>query len=485
MNQDKIGKFISQCRKEKNMTQQELADILNVTDRAVSNWERGRRIPDISLFKPLCESLGITINELINGEKISEEKVLLKQEETLINTLNDNEKIRKKSNNIIKLLFIILFGLLIFIVFIYRSIYPKIDIYSLDIQPSDPDKPYNLEKQFKYSINNKKYDIWYYGVDSVYFCDGKENCYSIKSSFEHNQTSIDNFKKYLDQQFVFGNTNRSILFDGGTTIYYNNGYTVMFCNTISGNKDIYIGSSDMVDKLNGEYCGHEKNPDKSYIRTYKVLSSSINIDDSEFNDVLLEQNNGSKGIALISNSYNLIPGRTYEFSFITFDKFDDTIENIFKYSTFLNAIETDKSDEEQINENIYVNLSLDDDTELNELEHVSMSIKEGTLTNTSATIVITDYSGGKYIYGDPFRIDKKENGTWSEVNGACDNCAFNMMAYGPDINGILTFDLDWNRMYGKLLPGRYRIVKDASINSDLPCDAECTKYYFSVEFDIE
>ena len=50
---------------------------------------------------------------------------------------------------------------------------------------------------------------------------------------------------------------------------------------------------------------------------------------------------------------------------------------------------------------------------------------------------------------------------------------------------MLYFDLDWKKMYGKLLPGRYRIVKDASINSDLPCDAECTKYYFSVEFDIE
>ena len=68
MNQEKIGKFISKLRKEKNMTQQELADKINVTDRAVSHWENGRSIPDISLFKPLCEIFNISINELISGE---------------------------------------------------------------------------------------------------------------------------------------------------------------------------------------------------------------------------------------------------------------------------------------------------------------------------------------------------------------------------------------------------------------------------------
>ena len=54
MNQEKIGKFIAQCRKEKKMTQSELAEKLNVTDRSVSNWENGRNMPDLSLFKPIC-----------------------------------------------------------------------------------------------------------------------------------------------------------------------------------------------------------------------------------------------------------------------------------------------------------------------------------------------------------------------------------------------------------------------------------------------
>ena len=75
MNQEKIGKFIAELRKEKNMTQQELANKISVTDRAISNWENGRRLPDYSLLKDLSKELNISINELLSGERLSE-KVL-------------------------------------------------------------------------------------------------------------------------------------------------------------------------------------------------------------------------------------------------------------------------------------------------------------------------------------------------------------------------------------------------------------------------
>ena len=71
MNQEKIGKFIAKCRKEKKMTQLELADKLGVSDKSVGNWENARCMPDLSLFKPLCDELGISINELISGEIIA------------------------------------------------------------------------------------------------------------------------------------------------------------------------------------------------------------------------------------------------------------------------------------------------------------------------------------------------------------------------------------------------------------------------------
>ena len=90
MNQEKIGKFISKLRKEKNMTQQELADKLGVTDRAISHWENGRRLPDYSLLKDLCDVLSISINELFSGEKISNENYKKKADENLMNALENS-----------------------------------------------------------------------------------------------------------------------------------------------------------------------------------------------------------------------------------------------------------------------------------------------------------------------------------------------------------------------------------------------------------
>ena len=88
MNQEKIGKFILDCRKKKNMTQSELAEKLGVSDRTIGNWENGRNMPDLSLFKPLCDELDITINELLSGENIKKEKYQEKFEENIINTID-------------------------------------------------------------------------------------------------------------------------------------------------------------------------------------------------------------------------------------------------------------------------------------------------------------------------------------------------------------------------------------------------------------
>ena len=112
MNQEKIGKFIAKCRKDKKITQEELAEKLGVTNRSVSRWENGINMPDLSLFKPLCDELGITINEFLSGEKISKEDYQEKFEENMINTIDyTNKKISEKNRNIVTLL--IIFGLLI------------------------------------------------------------------------------------------------------------------------------------------------------------------------------------------------------------------------------------------------------------------------------------------------------------------------------------------------------------------------------------
>ncbi len=73
MDQIKIGKFIAHCRKEKQLTQEQLADKLNTTNKSVSKWENGYCLPDSSLFEPLCNLLDISINELFAGQRIKEE----------------------------------------------------------------------------------------------------------------------------------------------------------------------------------------------------------------------------------------------------------------------------------------------------------------------------------------------------------------------------------------------------------------------------
>ena len=97
MNQEKIGKFILECRKKKNLTQSELAEKIGVTDKSISNWENGRNMPDLSLFKPLCEILDISVNDLISGENVSQDEYQKKLEENIISTIDyTNKKVLEK-----------------------------------------------------------------------------------------------------------------------------------------------------------------------------------------------------------------------------------------------------------------------------------------------------------------------------------------------------------------------------------------------------
>ena len=70
MDQIKIGKFIAECRKKNNLTQMQLAEKLNITDRAISKWENGKSMPDSSIMLELCNELKISVNELLSGEMI-------------------------------------------------------------------------------------------------------------------------------------------------------------------------------------------------------------------------------------------------------------------------------------------------------------------------------------------------------------------------------------------------------------------------------
>ena len=95
MDQIKIGKFIADCRKQKSLTQMQLAEKLGITDKAISKWERGIAMPDCSLMLELCEILDISVNELLSGGKIIMENNEQKNEQLLLDMAKELEKKNK------------------------------------------------------------------------------------------------------------------------------------------------------------------------------------------------------------------------------------------------------------------------------------------------------------------------------------------------------------------------------------------------------
>ena len=120
MDQIKIGKFIAELRKTKNMTQQQLGEKIGVSSKTISKWETGKGMPDLSSLKPLSDCLEISINELLSGEKIDEEKYTDKLEENIINTIEYSDKQVNNKKNLIGILLII-FG--VFISFSAMSVF--------------------------------------------------------------------------------------------------------------------------------------------------------------------------------------------------------------------------------------------------------------------------------------------------------------------------------------------------------------------------
>ena len=115
MNQIKIGKFISESRKSKETTQEQLAEKLGVSKNAVSKWERGLNLPDASIMQELCYTLGISLNELFAGEHLKEKEIKKQSEKNLLEILKFSDDKNKKSKFLILItsaLFIIAFATL-------------------------------------------------------------------------------------------------------------------------------------------------------------------------------------------------------------------------------------------------------------------------------------------------------------------------------------------------------------------------------------
>lgn len=96
MNQVKIGKFIAEMRKEQNLTQKQLADKLGISDRTISKWECGKGMPDVGLMIPLCEEIKINVNELLSGERLSENHYSKRAEENMMRLIEENGNKKKR-----------------------------------------------------------------------------------------------------------------------------------------------------------------------------------------------------------------------------------------------------------------------------------------------------------------------------------------------------------------------------------------------------
>lgn len=96
MNQILTGSFIAAERKRKGYTQKQLSEKLGISDKTVSKWERGNGFPDVSLLLPLCSELDITVNELLSGERVSEEDYCRKAEENMVNLVREARESKKK-----------------------------------------------------------------------------------------------------------------------------------------------------------------------------------------------------------------------------------------------------------------------------------------------------------------------------------------------------------------------------------------------------
>ncbi len=233
MDQEKIGKFIAVLRKEKKLTQEQLAEKIGITDRAISKWENGRGMPDLSLIKPLCDELGITINELLSGERLNKENYQENLEENIIKTINYSDKKIKNTTKIFK--FIIVLIILLFAIII--------TLFCIDISKMRNNQPVLFSTWgFKYS---PPIDIKFEKIE-----------YAIKDYVVEKE---DNEPKHHDNEKAFASMNIYLCEEKEELTYFNV-YAWVFIekyylenNIIKKDSSSSIPYKFVIEKIDDEY----------------------------------------------------------------------------------------------------------------------------------------------------------------------------------------------------------------------------------------
>lgn len=199
MNQEKIGKFIAKLRKENNLTQEQLATKLGITKNAVSKWERGLGLMDLALLKPLSEILGISVTELLNGEKITNDKAEKITNKVLENTIEyTNRKLKKNKVKSVIITILVIFFMVGGSFFSYKLYI--LNKYTLKkpkdaLEVTDGLKIKKVMKIYKKTINDGEYlledDIKIRNDFKDYKREAKENEFSATRYLKYKNNKIE------------------------------------------------------------------------------------------------------------------------------------------------------------------------------------------------------------------------------------------------------------------------------------------------------
>lgn len=166
MNQEKIGKFIAECRKKQNLTQQELSEKLGLTYKAVSKWECGKGLPDVSLYEPLCKILKIYLNEFFAGQYLDQKEILESSEKNILNIAMEENHTRKKLNRVIVVSLIIIILLVTFTIGLYKymcNYMSTAKTFELNwgiILPNDFNEEYYIDTGASFHGDGQRYSVF-------------------------------------------------------------------------------------------------------------------------------------------------------------------------------------------------------------------------------------------------------------------------------------------------------------------------------------
>ena len=331
MNQEKIGKFIQEMRKQKRITQQELAEKLGVSDKSISRWENGINLPDASIYNSLCEELDISINELLSGQKLKEKEYQQKLEENIV-LLNDTTKKSVRKFKKYMIITIILFVLLIFLSGLLLYIKNRYD-YQLSVLNID-------EVKYKVCEYNSRYNNEKRILVKVYAKDNGGSMLRVLHDYEDDKILVVNNTRY--KKWLY---NKKELEDIKTDII----------STYSDYKKIYYRDTLIWDDSQPlDECVESK----GFTRTYQILNIKNNDKEYIYLTISEFQNEKPYVVKVRTELVSSIEvGKNYEFSFrhnLSLGYIlKDEISVIFENLELISVKETNKTGLDQIHDEIW------------------------------------------------------------------------------------------------------------------------------------